>query len=55
MITWSPFFLLMTLASTYLISEAYRKTKISLKHKSELGLKFFTKFYFISLKDFSSS
>ena len=33
MVTWSPLFLIMTLVSTYLISEAYRKIKISLKHR----------------------
>ena len=33
MVMWSPIFLIATLVSTYLISEAYRKTKISLKHR----------------------
>ena len=32
-VTFSPLFVVMTLVCTYLISEAYRKTKISLKHK----------------------
>ncbi|CAI8044836.1 Translocon-associated protein subunit gamma [Geodia barretti] len=36
MVTWSPLFLIMTLVSTYLISEAYRKIKISLKHRISL-------------------
>jgi translocon-associated protein subunit gamma len=36
MVMWSPIFLIATLVSTYLISEAYRKTKISLKHRISL-------------------
>ena len=32
-ITFSPLFLVVTLLCTYLISEAYKKIKINLKHK----------------------
>ena len=34
LITFSPLFAVVTLICTYLISEAYKKTKIGLKHKS---------------------
>lgn len=35
-VTYSPLFGVVTLICTYLVSEAYKKTKISLKHKISL-------------------
>ena len=36
-VTYAPLFAVVTLSCTYLVSEAYKKTKISLKHKLALA------------------